>query len=57
MNPNGGAGLGRRMSLVNELRLGFVAFEIKVWSCEEKSEMLVAEVKGLDDTGCPTILK
>lgn len=42
---------------MNEFRLGFAAFEIKVWSCEEKSEVLVAEVKGLGDTGFPTILK
>ena len=29
---------------MNELRLGFAALEIKVSSCEEKSERLVAEV-------------
>lgn len=44
MNPDEVAGLGRRVSQVNELRLGFAALEIKVLSCEEKSEMLVAEV-------------
>ena len=44
MNPNEVAGLGKRMSQVNGLRLGFVALEIKVWSCEEKSEMFIAEV-------------
>lgn len=44
MNPNEVAGLERRMNQVNGLRLGFAALEIKVWSCEEKSEMFIAEV-------------
>lgn len=47
MSTNGAAGLGRRtLSPVGELRLGSVAFELKVevWS-EKKSEMLVAEIK------------
>lgn len=41
--------MGRRTSQVNEFRLGFVAFKIKVkvWSSEEKSDILPAEVKGL----------
>lgn len=45
------AGLQRRtVSQVEEHRWGFVALEIKVkvWS-EEKSDVLVAEVKGVDD--------
>lgn len=39
-------------TVMDELRAGFVAFEInvKVWS-EEKSEMLVPEDKGVDSTG------
>lgn len=39
-------------TVMDELRAGFVAFEInvKVWS-EEKSEMLVPEDKGVDITG------
>lgn len=39
-------------TVIDELRVGFVAFEIKVkiWS-EEKSEMLVPEDKGIDITG------
>ena len=46
---NGVAGLGRgTLSWVDELRLGFVAFEVKVkaWG-EEKSEMLVGKLKEL----------
>lgn len=52
MHPRGVAGLGRRASLP---RLGLVAFDVKVtvWSSEEKSEMLVAEIERLDDTGFP----
>lgn len=52
MNTNGAAGLGRRtLRQVNKLRLSFVAFEIKgkVWNSEEKSEILVAEVQGVDN--------
>lgn len=30
MNKNGGAGLERRMSEVNEPRLGYVEFKVKV---------------------------
>lgn len=46
MNTNGAAGLGRRT-----LSLSFVAFEIKgkVWNSKEKSELLVAEVQGVDN--------
>lgn len=50
MNTNGAAGLGRRtLSKITELRLSYVAFEIKskVWSSKEKSEMLVAQVRGV----------
>lgn len=50
MSTSGAAELGRRtLSPVDELRLGSAAleFKVEVWS-EEKSEMLVTEVKEVD---------